>query len=45
MMCAAAVQAVRSTDCGVIPLDPSFNRWLIDEFRVILADEHALIDA
>jgi hypothetical protein len=36
MMCAAAVQAVRSTRKGLLPLDPAFGRWLDAEFRIEL---------
>jgi len=33
MMCAAAVQAVRSTERVLIPLDATFSGWLDAEFR------------
>lgn len=43
MMCAAAVQAVRSTQKGLLALDPGFSRWLDAEFRLELADEASLL--
>jgi hypothetical protein len=43
MMCAAAVQAVRSSDTGLVALDPDFCRWLDEEFRLELGDEQALL--
>jgi hypothetical protein len=39
MMCAAAVQAARSTISGKQELDPAFCRWLDVEFRRELGDE------
>lgn len=45
MMCAAAVQAVRSTEQGLIPLDPKFSRWLDAEFRAELGEEASLLPA
>ena len=44
MMCAAAVQAIRSSGKGLIDLDPSFCAWLTEEFRRELADEASLVD-
>jgi len=43
MMCAAAVQAVRATNRGLLALDPDFCRWLDAEFRAELADEASLL--
>ena len=43
MMCAAAVQAVHSTERGLIPLDEAFSRWLDAEFRAELGDEASLL--
>ena len=43
MMCAAAVQAVRSTARGLVELDPGFCQWLDAEFRIELADEASLL--
>jgi len=43
MMCAAAVQAVRATQKGLLDLDPGFSRWLTAEFRRELADEVSLL--
>ena len=45
MMCAAAVQAVSSTETGLVELDPVFSRWLDREFRLELADEASLLPA
>lgn len=39
MMCAAALQAVRSTEGGLNKLDPKFSNWLIDDFTAELGDE------
>jgi hypothetical protein len=44
MMCAAAVQAVRATQKGLIDLDPRFCEWVIDEFKRELADEASLLN-
>lgn len=43
MMCAAAVQAAQSAQGGLLPLDPTFCRWLDAEFRLELADEVSLL--
>jgi hypothetical protein len=43
MMCAAAVQAVRTTRTGLVPLDPVFGRWLDAAFRAELGDEASLL--
>jgi S-adenosylhomocysteine hydrolase len=43
MMCAAAVQAARSTQKGLLDLDPDFCRWVTAEFRRELADEVSLL--
>ena len=43
MMCAAAVQAVRSTTRGLIDLSRSFCEWLDAEFRSELGDEASLL--
>lgn len=43
MMCAAAVQAVRSSETGLVALDSDFCRWLDEEFRLELGDEQALL--
>lgn len=45
LMCAAAVQAVRSTRRGLLDLDPDFCRWLDAEFRAELADEASVLPA
>lgn len=43
MMCAAAVQAVGSTQVGLIELDPAFSLWVESEFRIELGDEAAVL--
>jgi S-adenosylhomocysteine hydrolase len=43
MMCAAAVQAVRSTKKGVLPLGDAFGRWLDAEFRAELGVEASFL--
>jgi S-adenosylhomocysteine hydrolase len=43
MMCAAAVQAVRSTETGLIDLDPEFSLWVESEFRIELGDEASVL--
>jgi hypothetical protein len=43
MMCAAAVQAIRSTEKGLIELDPGFCCWLDSEFRKELAEESSML--
>jgi S-adenosylhomocysteine hydrolase len=43
MMCAAAVQAVRSTTRGIVELDRDFCQWLDSEFRSELGDEASLL--
>jgi S-adenosylhomocysteine hydrolase len=43
MMCAAAVQAIRSKEKGLIDLDPSFCAWLTEEFKKELGDEASLL--
>lgn len=43
MMCAAAVQAVQTTEKGLVELDPAFCRWLDSEFRAELADESVFL--
>ena len=45
MMCAAGVQAMSSTQTGLIDLDPAFSRWVEGEFRLELAEEAALLPA
>jgi hypothetical protein len=42
-MCAAAVQAMSSTETGLIELDPDFARWVENEFRSELGDEASLL--
>ena len=43
MMCAAAVQALSSTEPGLIELDPGFSAWVEREFRIELGDEAGLL--
>jgi len=43
MMCAAAVQAVNSTEKGLVELDYAFGRWLDAEFRSELEDEASIL--
>lgn len=43
MMCAAAVQAVKSRGRGLEDLDPDFCAWLEDDFRKELGDEESAL--
>ena len=45
MMCAAAVQAVKAEQAGLLPLDPAFCRWVDAEFRKELGSEASLLPA
>jgi hypothetical protein len=45
MMCAAAVQAIRSNRKGLLDLDSSFCRWLDAEFRAELQEEASVLPA
>lgn len=43
MMCAAAVQAAQTRQKGLIDLDTSFCRWVVDQFKAELGDEASLL--
>lgn len=43
MMCAAAIQAVQTTQKGLVELDEGFSRWLDGEFRLELAEEASIL--